>query len=246
MIETILDKERRAESMIRCYDDFVAELLKAGFSMGGGSDDGVYSVISWSWEDSPPYDTPVRWHTGDPETDPWEWRMRVLEERSDIAYSKLFFKKSGYITEKWYPYFLAVRRNNRTFDEAYADGTLSYEAKLLYDIIREQGAVPLHTLKALSGLGAKESKSRFDRGLTELQMRMYVTMCARKQKQSQAGDEYGWFSTVFCTVERFFPAAVFEKAASLMPEEAADAIRRQISALNPKTDRKQSEKFIRG
>ena len=31
----------------------------------------------------------------DPETDPWEWRIRVLDERDDIAYAKLFYKKSG-------------------------------------------------------------------------------------------------------------------------------------------------------
>jgi hypothetical protein len=232
--------------MITSYDDFVEVLLKAGFSMGGGNDEGVYSIVNWSWEETPPNNSSVRWHTGDPETDPWEWRMRVLEERSDIAYSKLFFKKSGYITADWYPYFLAVRRKNQSFEEAYLDGTLSYEAKLLYDVIQEQGAVPLHTMKALSNLSAKESKSRFDRGLTELQMRMFITMCARKQKQSQTGDEYGWFSTVFCTVERFFPGEVFEKAASLKPEEAAEVIRRQIFILNPHADRKSVEKFIRG
>jgi len=42
---------------------------------------------------------PVRWHTGDPGTSPWEWRIRVLDERDDIAYPKRFYKKSGYITK---------------------------------------------------------------------------------------------------------------------------------------------------
>ena len=232
--------------MITCYADFVSALLKAGFSMGGGNDEGVFSIINWSWEESPPYATPVRWHTGDPETDPWEWRMRVLEERSDIAYSKLFFKKSGYITKEWYPYFLAVRRQNQSFDDAYRDGTLSHEAKIVFDVVREQGAVALHTLKALSNLGQKENKSRFDRALTELQPRLFITMCARQQKQSQTGEEYGWFSTVFCTVETFFPHDVFNKAASLQPEDAADAIRRQALSLNPNANLRNLEKFIKG
>ena len=232
--------------MITCYADFIAALQKAGFSMGGSNDEGIYSIITWSWNEPAPYDTPVKWHTGDPETDPWEWRMRVLEERNDIAYAKLFFKKSGYITAQWYPYFLSVRRRNLNFAEAYLDGTLSREAKMIYDVVDAHGAVPLHTLKLLSGLDHKENKSRFDRALTELQTRMFITMCARQRKQSKTGEDYGWFSTVLCTVEQFFPVEVFQKAASLNPEEAANAIRNQVHSLNPGAKEKTIEKFIRG
>ena len=232
--------------MIRSYDDFISELLKAGFSMGGGADHGIYSLINWSWDETAPYDTPVRWHTGDPETDPWEWRMRVLEERIDIAYAKLFFKKSGYITKDWYPYFLAVRRQNRSFEEAYQDGTISHDAKLVYDVVKDQRAIPLHSLKALSNLEQKEQKSRFDRALTELQAKLYITMCARQQKQSKTGEGYGWYSTVFTTVENFFPADVFTKAASLSYEEAVKKIESQILLLNPQAKLKDCMKFIKG
>lgn len=232
--------------MITCYADFIDALQTAGFSMGGPNSEGIYSIITWSWDEPAPYDTPVKWHTGDPETDPWEWRMRVLEERGDIAYSKLFFKKSGYITVDWYPYFLAARRRNQSFEEAYLDGTLSHDAKLLYEVVSERGAVPLHELKSLSGLGHKENKARFERALTELQMRMFITMCARQRKQSGAGEDYGWFSTVFCTVERYFGNEILGKAASLKSEDAADAIRRQVLTLNPDANAKTIEKFIKG
>lgn len=63
--------------------------------MGGGNIEGIFSVIPWSWDERPPYKTPVRWHTGDLETDPWEWRMRVLDERKDIAYASCFLEKGG-------------------------------------------------------------------------------------------------------------------------------------------------------
>lgn len=232
--------------MILCYQDFLAELQRAGFSLGGGNDEGIYSIVSWDWNQAPPYPTPVCWHTGDPETDPWEWRMRVLEERNDIAYAKLFFKKSGYITAEWIPYFLAVRRQNKSFEEAYQDGKVSHDAKQLYDVIAEQGAVPLHALKTLAGFQQKESKSRFDRAVTELQMRMFITMCARQQKLSQSGEAYGWFSTVFCTMEQYFGAEVFEKAAALKPEEAAKTILAQVLTLNPNANSKTIDKFIRG
>ena len=65
---------------IRSFSDFTSALLSAGFSIGGGNGEGIFSVIPSSWGEAAPYETPVRWHTGDPETDPWEWRMRVLNE----------------------------------------------------------------------------------------------------------------------------------------------------------------------
>lgn len=230
---------------IQNYADFTKALLRAGFSMGGGNSEGIFSLIPWNWNETPPYETPVRWHTGDPETDPWEWRIRVLDERSDIAYGKFFFKKSGYITLPWAPYFLAARRGDGDFDAAYSAGTVSYAAKRIYDTVSEYGTLPLHAIKQLAGFGAAE-KSRFDGALTELQTRMYLTMCGRQQKLSQKGEEYGWFSTVFCTTEQFFGESVFTEARRLKKEDAIEAITGQVFKLNPGAEAKKIAKFISG
>ena len=74
--------------MIQNYDEFITELHRAGFSLGGGSSKGIYAAVPFDWTEQPA-GTQVRWHTGEPDTDPWEWRMRVLEERSDIASATL-------------------------------------------------------------------------------------------------------------------------------------------------------------
>ena len=94
--------------MIQNFEDFCRELNSCGFSMGGGNAKGIFALIDYDWMNQDMLDTPVKWHCGDPEVDPWEWRMRVLEERTDIAYSKVFFKTSGFITRDWYPCFYAV------------------------------------------------------------------------------------------------------------------------------------------
>jgi hypothetical protein len=200
--------------------------------------------LKFGWDNQPP-DSHIRWHTGDPETDPWEWRMRVLDERSDIAYSKVFFKKAGYITKEWYPYFLAVRRGDKQFADEYADGKISSFSKRIYDVIAEHGSLPLHGIKQLAGFG-KNDKSRFDAALTELQMKLYLTMCGRQQKLSQKGEEYGWSSTVFCTTESFFGEDVFERAAELTSEEAAEKITERVYSLNPLANEKKIGKFIKG
>jgi hypothetical protein len=227
------------------YDGFVEALLQAGFSMGGGSGDGIFALIPWSWDETPPYSTPVRWHTGNADTDPWEWRMRVLDERSDISYSKVFFKKSGYITKEWAPNFLAARRGKTGFEEAYADGTLSHAAKRIYGAVQEYGTLPLHAIKQIAGFGAEE-KSRFDGALTELQMRMYLSMCGRQQKLSQKGEEYGWYSTVFCTTEQFWGEDIFSQAAKIAKDDAIQAITDQALFLNPEAEAKKISKFILG
>lgn len=230
---------------IQNYQDFVTTLKETGFSMGGGNSEGIFSVIPWSWNEEPLYETPVCWHTGDQETDPWEWRMRVLDEGKDIAYAKLFYKKSGFITKEWYPYFYAVRRGNRIFEDEYADGIISNPAKRIYETITEYGALPVHGIKALAGF-SKEDKSSFDRALVELQMKMYITMCGRQQKRSNKGEEYGWSSTVFCLTEDFFEESVFEEAAELTEQEAIEKISAQILSLNPEAIQKKITKFIKG
>jgi hypothetical protein len=230
---------------IKNYDDFVTALLEAGFSMCGGNSEGIFSVIPWNWNEEPPYDTPVCWHTGDPRTDPWEWRMRVLNERDDIGYAKLFFKKSGYITKEWIPYFLTVRRGNKTFNEEYAEGTISFDAKRIYDTISSHKTLPLHDIKLFAGF-EKEQKSQFERALVELQMKMYLTMCGRQQKISRKGEEYGWSSTVFCLTESFWGEDLFDEAAKIEKEKAIQKITEQVRKLNPNADMKKIMKFIKG
>jgi hypothetical protein len=227
------------------FDDFVAMLSRAGFSTGSGHAEGVYAVVPFAWDESPPFRTRVRWHTGDPATDPWEWRFRVLEERDDIAYAKMFFKKSGYITKKWYPYFLAARRKGMDFDEEYARGAISNYAKRNYSVVKDGGALPLHEIKRLAGF-SKEYKSRFDAAVIELQMKLYITICGAKQKVSLTGMEYGWRSTVFCTVEKFWGKTVFEKANKISAREAAEKITEQVYKLNPGADAGKIKKFIEG
>ena len=229
--------------MIRNYDDFCTELLRCGFSMGGGHAKGIFALIDFDWQAQEHIDTPVRWHCGDPNIDPWEWRMRVLEERDDIAYAKLFFGTSGFITKAWYPAFYAVRRKGETFDEAYEAGKISHAAKRIYDVVAD-GEVALHDVMSLAGFG-REDKSRFDRAMIELQTGMYITMTGRRQKRNRYGAEYGWNSTVFATVEDFWRERGFD-VPDLNPEESYEAIRRQILLLNPHAEEKAVRKFITG
>ena len=226
-------------SMVNCYEEFCEELLKSGFSMGGGNAKGIYAVIPFDWKTTIP-DCSVVWHTGNPETDPWEWRMRVLEEREDIAYGKLFFGAAGYITKEWYPYFLVVRRKGLTFDEWYYEGNASLLEKKIYDFIEQNEHMALHDLKRECEI-TKENAAQFDKALTNLQKKLFITMCDRRQRVSSLGKPYGWNSTVFTTVEKFWGE---DLTADISYDEAYAKIREQIICLNPNAKEKDIKKFI--
>lgn len=229
--------------MIHNFSDFCDELTECGFSMGGGNAKGIFAVVPYGWTEQEPIDSPIKWHTGDPETDPWEWRMRVLEERADIAYSKVFFRASGFITKEWYPYFYAVRRKGETFEEAYESGTISYMAKQIYEII-SGGEIAFHEIKQIGGF-KREDNAKFERAVVELQMRMFITMCGRTQKKNKRGEGYGWSSTMFTTVENFWEKRNLFLP-DLDPQESYDRIRDRILKLNPVAERRKIDKFIRG
>lgn len=224
--------------MITCYADFVSRLLETGFTIGGDNGEGVFTLAD-------EFGSNICWHTEDAETDPWEWRMRVLQERDDIAYGRAFFGKSSYITKEWYPYFLAVRRAILPLDEAYEAGRVSRHAKIIYHAIADNGAVPTHALRGLCGFGP-EDKAKTERALTELQGKLYITMCGNQQKISRSGTLYGWSSTMFCTAETFWGSDVFAQARKMGKEEAAARISERIYEMNPAAQEKKVQKFIFG
>jgi hypothetical protein len=230
--------------MIRNYTEFIDSLLETGFSGAiGGKDEGVFGLFRYGWgaED----ETGIQWHTGNPDTDPWEWRIRVLNERDDIAYSKVFFRKAGYITKQWYPYFLAARRKGKVFEDDYYDGVISNFAKRIYNTVSEYNRLALHEIKRLAGF-SREDKSRFDSALTELQMRMYLTICDIYYNVSHKGEMYGFSSTVFCTTESFWGKEVFDQADTIDEDEAVEAISEKVFLMNPAVRRDKLTRFIVG
>lgn len=228
------------------FEGFCEVIRMLGFSMGGGNPDGICTFFSNA-------EPNIKWHTQDRETDPWEWRIRVLEEFDDISYGKLFFNKSGYITRKWAPYFLAVRREFdgevTPFDEVYGNGEISHMEKRIYDAISQSeitklgGAIPIHDIKRIVGV-PKEEKSKFDSSMTKLQMNLFISMCGRSQKVSASGETFGWSSTAFCTTEQFWGSDVFEQAATITKQEAIDKITEHIYEINPDAQKNKIKKFI--
>ena len=225
-------------TVINNFDEFLSALYEAGFSLSGGGAEGGGIALSER------FGSGVRWHTGE-DTDPWRWRMRVLSEKSDIAYAKVFLHKGGFITRQWYPYFLAIRRGGRSFGELYADGLLSAMTKRIYNAIENAGQIAYHEIKRAIGI-TRDSESQFAVALVQLQMHMLVTICGETYHINKQGLPYGWAVNVFTTPERLFGDDIIDEAFNIDRDSAIEKITAQIREHGVYGDENAVYRFITG
>jgi hypothetical protein len=225
-------------TLINNFGEFLSALCETGFSLSGGSAEGGGIALSER------FGRGIRWHTGE-DTDPWRWRMRVLNETSDIAYAKVFLHKGGFITRQWYPYFLAIRRGGRSFGELYADGLLSAMTKRIYNAIENTGQIAYHEIKRAIGI-KREDESKFAAALVQLQMHMLMTICGETYHINKQGMPYGWAVNVFTTPELLFGDCIIDEALNIDRDSAIEKITAQIREHGVCDDENAVHKFITG
>lgn len=216
---------------IHNYADFVKALRLAGFSMGGENGEGIFTLCDC-------FAPNIQWHTGDAETDPWTYRMRVLSEKERIGYGKIFLQKGGYLTREWAPYFIVLRRSGAALQDMYQEGRVTHLEKQIYGLVEEKGEAALHEIKAVV------SDKGLETALARLQTSMYLTISGQTMKLSKDNLPYGWPVTTFCTTETFWGPDITKAAAALSKDEAREAITRQIKVLNPEAQEKAIRRFL--
>jgi hypothetical protein len=120
---------------------------------------------------------PVPRHHHDPDLSKcWSWKDRALDKRW-WYYAKLLRRRATLVSFDLLPYFYALSENYGALDDylqLYADGLLSAEAKAIYEALLEHGPLNTIRLRREARMSANSAKSRFDRGLTELQIGLKV------------------------------------------------------------------------
>ena len=217
--------------IINTFSDFCSILRNIGFAVSASNDEGIFNLNRY-------YSEKIRHHTGDSETDPWEWRIRSVTECDDIAYAKVFNSKGGWITKEWYPYFYAIRRNGYDLDEMYSDGLISGMERDVYNVICESGEIAMHDIKRILNI-SRESNSKYETTLVKLQMKMFITICGETHKISKIGKPKGWGINVFTPVENFFSdIKIIDR------ETAIEKITERILEINPLASDKNIKRFL--
>ena len=172
------------------------------------------------------------WWTGDPETDPWEWR-KTIASGGRIAYGKFFGRKAGFISKEWFPTFANYRRDGYDFDARWDDELAGIRSKRIMDLFMEENMdreLFAADMKQEAGLGKDKS---FDSEIVNLQMQTYLCIGGFKRKVNKAGNEYGWGVAVYCTPEHLWGYDHIASGYSEEPSESAAKLAAHLGDLFP-------------
>ena len=88
------------------------------------------------------------------------------------------------------PYFYALSQNygdpEQDYLDSYADGLLTHEAKMVYEVLLREGPMDTIRLRREAHLASKSGKSPFDRSLQRLTEAQQISL-AQIEKQSGKG-----------------------------------------------------------
>jgi hypothetical protein len=202
-------------SHLHTYQDFLDRVYELGFLPLSHFLPGLPSV-SGETPDS-------QWHTGDPETDPWQWKDRAAEEKR-AAYGCILGGHKGFVSARLYPLFYAACCPRQAMPDRWAAGTVSQTTWLLWQLFQKRGALNTADVRRLMGVNAKGGGSRVDGSLKELQKEYAITVAGNRRKIGKDGQPYGWPANVFERVIDWAPPDWLKPAAALDPEEAREAI----------------------
>ena len=179
--------------LLLTYEDFLRYVNQTGLlAFYGKMPAGIPTLQALTLEKN--------WHTGDAETDPWQWKDRAAQEHT-LAFGCVLNGYKGFLSKDLYPLFYDAFCEKETLEERYYEGHVS---KTEMDVFRlfESGAV-LSTADVRSALHVtkKQGAAALDTALKSLQRQFLLSVCGNKRKLSFDGLAYGWPANAYCLTE---------------------------------------------
>lgn len=160
-------------------------------------------------------DRPVASNHDDPGHVTWGWKDNMLDKRR-WYYGKLLRGKATLVSLDTLPSFYALSKRVADLDdfrEAYHAGHLTREAKLIANVLLERGPTNTVRLRQITQLTNKESKSRFNKALTDLQRGLWILPVG-------VADAGSWrYAFIYELLDRWLPD-VSKRAHSMTAQKA--------------------------
>ncbi|MDR2933341.1 MAG: hypothetical protein LBV27_09580 [Oscillospiraceae bacterium] len=141
-----------------------------------------------------------QWHTGDIETDPWQWKDRAAAEKK-LAFGCLLGGHKGFVSKALYPYFYAACSPRYSVEERYMEGKVSPVLLNVYRLFEEGGVMSTAEIRGQCGVSKKHGASKIDSAVVALQKEFYITICGNRRKVGKDGEEYGWPANTYCRAD---------------------------------------------
>jgi hypothetical protein len=147
-------------------------------------------------------DRPVAEEHDDPGHVTWGWKDRLLGSRR-WYYAKLLRGRATLVSLSTLPAFYALSENYGDYRADYLDlyheGRLTADARAVYEALLEQGALHTVALRKAARMTSKDSNTRFEKALVELQSGLKILPVG----VAEAG---AWrYSFIYEIVDRVFP-----------------------------------------
>jgi Winged helix DNA-binding domain len=140
--------------------------------------------------------------------------------RKEVWYGKFIKGKPTFISTTLFPAFYALSSNYGELDdylEEYADGTLSEDARRVYEAVLQHGPASTTVLRRELGMQKNDAARRFDRAVNELSAGLKI------MQVGIANDNRWKYCFIYDAVPRFLPGPV-QAARLLSSREAARQI----------------------
>ena len=122
-------------------------------------------------------DRPVPNEHDDPGHITWGWKDDALGQKV-WYYGRLIRRRMTHVSLSFLPYFYALSPNYGDYENdyllQYKNGTLINEAKILYEILLEEGPLNTIELRKKAGISGINNQYRFSKGIDNLQIEMKI------------------------------------------------------------------------
>ncbi|NLA88134.1 MAG: hypothetical protein GX847_12830, partial [Clostridiales bacterium] len=169
--------------MLRTYSEFLSYAEQYGVMVFAGKfAEGFPNLYELT--------APSRWHTGDPETDPWLWRDRAAIEKR-LAFGNILGGKKGFISRALYPLFYSACRPDGSMEDRWHWGQVKKTVYDVYRLFEEGDVLDTGEIRRRMNVRKSEGASSVDSAVVMLQKEFYITVCGNRRKVSFDGTEYG-------------------------------------------------------
>lgn len=220
---------------LKTYNEFINRVNELGYMPLSSIAEGFPSVVSETLRG--------QWHTGDFETDPWQWKDRAAEEKK-LAFGCILGGNKGFVSKRMYSYFYTLYRSGKTIEERREDGLVSREVWELYKLFNTKSTMDTAEIRREMGVTAKKDGSRLDSAIAELQKYYFITVSGNRRKINKLGQPYGWPANTYDKVENWVPAGWIENSHKIDLEDARDTIINTGLAFSSNLNEKQLMKIL--
>jgi len=169
---------------------------------------------------------------------------RQSRKEQTAAFGCLLNGYKGFVSEKMFPYFYRAYHPQRTLEELYDDGEISFEGCKIYQLICQYGRMNTAEIRHAMCVTKKKGSSKIDRAIVELQKKFFISVAGSEHKINKFGQSYGWRVMSYALTDDFYKEWIEKPEINISRQEAKNYILKVCCKNNLNADMEQIAKVL--